>query len=176
MNIVRGLLRGLVAASLVAGCGSDSGTVGGSDSGTESHSLSECASGVATEAACLGCMRKKCSGQLETCYGKDFAGGACEEWAACADKEDAPCHSQCARDTGCQACLTDTLDACARDSCASECKDSLPPPKPTCADLVKCCAMITIPSAKTGCDDTANGGNEPLCASYYASLSALCPR
>src|SRR5689334_914554 len=106
MNIVRGLLRGLVAASLVAGCGSDSGTVGGSDSGTESHSLSECASGVATEAACLGCMRKKCSGQLETCYGKDFAGGACEDWAACADKEDDPCHSQCARDTGCQACLT----------------------------------------------------------------------
>jgi hypothetical protein len=170
MNIVRALLRGLVTASIVAGCGSDGG--GASDS--EHSGLSECATGYTGEASCQTCLAKKCSAELDECYGKDFAGGACEGYAECAKDAEDPCHSDCVRGTECQACITDTLVVCARDSCASECKGALPPPKPTCADLAKCCAMVTFPSAKTGCDGTVSDGNETICASYYASLSALC--
>jgi hypothetical protein len=168
MNIARLLLSGLLATALVAGCGSDASN--GNE--TTKSALAGCATGSTTNARCQACFESKCKPELKECYGTDYTGGACKKLIECSRDSEDPCNASCNPDADCSGCLRDTLMGCFRKSCPDECADSIV--KGTCADLAECCKIITVPSAKTGCEGIATGGNEETCWGYYGSVRAFC--
>ncbi len=171
MNIVRAVLRGIVATAFVAGCSSD----GGSGSGTTSSPLSKCATGATTTDACQSCIEASCGTPLDKCWGKNFSGGACKALATCAEKASDPCNADCTPDDACTSCLTGDLAPCVESKCATECKGQTGSTSSGgCADLAVCCAKISDPGAKGGCENTASAGNENVCSAYYASLRSFC--
>ena len=171
MNIARVLFSGLLATALVVGCGSDASN-GSNGSETAKNALAGCATGSTTNAKCQSCFESKCKAELKECYGTDYNGGACKKLIDCSSKDEDPCNAPCNPDAACSTCLKDTFMMCLREQCADDCADSIV--KGTCADLAACCAIITVPSAKTGCEGIANGGNEETCMGYYGSVRAFC--
>jgi hypothetical protein len=170
MNIARVFFGGLFVAALVAGCGDDkvSGSPGGSSP------LSACAVGATSTDACQACFESKCAAQVETCWGKGYSGGECEYVTTCAKDAKDAC-GDCRRDNLCDSCLENELRPCAGVKCADECKDSVDI-KGSCADLAVCCPIITVPSAKTGCEGIVADGNETTCHAYYPSIRPNCER
>jgi hypothetical protein len=175
MNIARLLLSGFLAATLIAGCGSDGGG-GGSGKvetpATGGAALAGCVTGSTTDSTCQACFKSKCTAEVEECYGKGYTGGACKALIECAKDDDDPCNATCLPDEACTTCIMDTLMPCLRENCNTECDRSIV--RGTCADLADCCGMVTNASVKTGCVGVATDGNEILCHSYYGSVRAFC--